>query len=359
MTVDGLTDEQWNTLKRDGALYLPSLLSDDELRQLKQAQENLRRELPYGYVYGASYSRTQPQKLESEPPLDPLQVMPIFYTGFRESFIHQLFLHPKIYDGFERVLGKDFVMTNAILHTVRPGTPRLPVHKDAHGMALAVVLLDDCIWDGGGTSFKPGTHVNSPPPDYCLDDVRTPMTGEMQTTGKAGDVYIVCVDAWHGRAANLTSQPTSKLMLHVDSRTNLHGPHWVQAYSAERISAECAKLPMFGRHILDWSPAHSVGREEAKNAMTRIEQWALANGNMCQSPIKSLVYFLMNSTKGKFSDGRGKTLPPFTSTPMLIEPFRLGRYIHAFKIKRVLRRIVATTIRALPFGGALIGAVRR
>ena len=358
MSDNGLSEEQWEILKTNGALYLPGLLDVNEIRQLKQCEANLRKELPYGYVYGKEYSRTNPQKQETEPPLDPLQVMPVFYSGFRESFIHQLFAQPKIYDGFERLLGKDFVLINAIVHTVRPGTQRLPIHKDAHGMALAVVLLDDCGWDSGGTSFKAGTHVNSPPPAFCLEDVRAPMPGERQTTGKAGDVYILSVDAWHGRAANTGSNPTSKLMMHVDSRTNLHGPHWVHAYSEGKIAGARSKLPEFARHLLEWSQDETEERQRAKAAMGRLERWALSDGNMCQTATRSLVYFMLNSRRGEFPNGRGQRLPAFTSTPMLIQPFRPLAYLKALKLKLILRSVLGKIIRALPGGNALISALR-
>src|SRR4051812_18280873 len=118
MLVNGLTDEQWAVLRRDGALHLPGLLNESEIRRLQEAARALRQELPYGYVYGTEYSRTQPRKQEIEPPLDTLQVMPVFDSGFRDSFFHELLAKPQIYDGFERVLGKSFVLANTIVHTV-------------------------------------------------------------------------------------------------------------------------------------------------------------------------------------------------------------------------------------------------
>src|SRR4051812_2274704 len=172
---------------------------------------DIRQELPYGFVYGSEYSRAKPKRQDTEPARDALQVMPVFDAGFRQPFLHQLMAKPKLHDGLERLLGKGFVLGNTIVHTVRAGTPRLPFHKDGHGMALGVVLIDDIGWDEGRTSLQPATHTSSPPPSYYMEDVCARPAKEVQTVGKAGDAYIVCADGWHGRAANVGQRDTAKV----------------------------------------------------------------------------------------------------------------------------------------------------
>jgi hypothetical protein len=353
----GLTEEQWEVLKRDGALYLPGLIRGDELRRLQESVSALRRDLPYGYVYGTEYSRTTPKKQEAAPPVDPLQVMPVFDSGFMDPVFHEFLAKPEIHDGFERILGKDFVLDNTIVHTVRLGTKRLPFHKDAHGLALAVVLLDKCGWDNGGTSFAPATHINSPPPSYCMEDVRARPSAEGQTVGAAGDVYILCVDAWHGRAANIGPGDTSKLMLHVNSRTNFRAPAWFRRFAPEEVARARAKLPPHARHLLEWSHEETQQRQQELAALGAVKRWAVNRGEGCHSLLRSFVHFLLYANRRDLADARGKTLPGYTSAPMF-QTFSFAPYWRALKLKLVLRRLLASAIYAVPGGKALISMAR-
>ena len=90
MANNELTKAQWLSLKCDGTLFLPKILSKNEVLQLRDATARVREKFPYGYVYNDSYKKSAPKKQIIEPPIEPAQVLTVFDVGFLEPIFLKL-----------------------------------------------------------------------------------------------------------------------------------------------------------------------------------------------------------------------------------------------------------------------------
>jgi hypothetical protein len=185
-----VTQEQWTALTRNGHTRMPGAFRD-ALPELDEAVGRLLGEYPHGTTNPPLWTGIKPARREQAPkPSDYAPTVIIRDVAFLEPTLMRPLANPQLHDLVERVCGKDFLMSNTWFQMVPPGTGRLSYHKDPRGGISINVLLDDIETKSGSTCLVERTHVNTPPPSYCMQDIRAPHPHEVNMIGERGDLII-------------------------------------------------------------------------------------------------------------------------------------------------------------------------
>lgn len=352
-------EKAWEELSKSGAVYIPGFLNAEETKQAQQSANELYEKLPYGYVYGVEgYDSFNPQRRETEPPLTNVQVMPIFDSAFEDPRLLDIIFKKSSHDLLTRLLGDDYYLMNAIVHTIRPGTGRLPYHKDSHGQAVLVILIDDLTEDCGGTAAIPGTHINSPPPSCCMRDVCQKQSGEIQTVGRAGDAYIMSLDVWHGRSDNLSERPLRKMMIHFNTRNTVTCPPFVKRRTPESMIEIQGQVADFARPLVTETDEQVRQRADGIAQLSWLKTWACNLSNGTNQLFRSFVHQYINGGSKPMADGRGHIMSIDTTSILLNAPFRTLTFLGHLNPRAIIRMSVGVILRAIPGGARAIQFVR-
>jgi hypothetical protein len=355
-----LSDEQWQELVSRGVLYVPGFLNKDEVAELRATTDDLYERYPFGFVGGRGTGDKRPVPREHEPAHESAQVMPIIGSGFHAPLFHKLITKGVIYDTMQRLLGPGFRFGSAHAHTVRPNIGRLQFHKDAYGLAGAVLLIDEFDHDNGGTSIVPGSHVNTPGPYFCMNDVRDSHPDEIQTVGKPGDLYLFLNDAWHGRSLNTSDTNKRKVMYLFQSRNHFPAPDWSLKFSPEAVKEAAENLPEQYHHLFDWWGAEEGAVSEKQNETTGLQRWSWRNGSgNNETIIRDIIFNAMNAGRFSRPDAKDAELPNNMTYPHAATRFRVAAYLSQVNIKVTARMYASGLLRALPGGAALLRLRRR
>ena len=109
----------------------------------------------------------------------------------------------------EKVLGKNYYLTNMSMRKIPKTNHILHTHRDYCGGLSFSLLLDKISVDQGETFFYKNSHKNPPPNFVNLKKTKSEI---ISTTGEIGDMYFWFPDSWHGRNLNLSDSQTCILM---------------------------------------------------------------------------------------------------------------------------------------------------
>jgi len=351
-----LSDTQWEELNKNGVLYVPGFLNEDETENFLSAVDDLYEEFPNGYVGGRFSFRSQ----DAEPPITPNELLSIHHPGFNNHIFHEIATKEIVLDALGRMLGKDCLLYSIDAQSIRPGTGRLDYHKDGHGQAGLILLADEIDWNSGGTAVIPKTHIGTPPPSYCLDDVFAEQPNEVQAVGSPGDAYFFFYDVWHARASNLANINKRKVLYLYQNQLNVNGdPGWATNFPLPQIDEERSRLSKSSRHILDWSDEVASCRITEATKFGWIYNWAWCNSNGAKHLFRDLVFCFMNNGKIDVSDARTEVLPPHTSFSAAASKFSVSHYLGYVIVSIAFKKVLGNILRALPFGGQILKLIRR
>jgi ectoine hydroxylase-related dioxygenase (phytanoyl-CoA dioxygenase family) len=213
-------DEQIEALYRDGYVYLPSVLSADEVATLRGHMDQL---------------TAIPESFDKHT--DPAE------HGFMNKSInnafnrHEHFLrfldHPKVIDIEEAVLGDDCHCIGMTSWMTGTGRPEQTLHSDWLALSLpedlmadprvrlpvfittAHFYLDDITEELGPTNFVPGSHSSGRRPN---GDTEWKGQTEKSIMCKSGDVVIFRCEVWHRGTANTSGGTRYLLQVHYAKR---------------------------------------------------------------------------------------------------------------------------------------------
>jgi Phytanoyl-CoA dioxygenase (PhyH) len=269
-----IRQDQWDTLRADGFLRIPGACAG-ALADLRATVENLLAAAPHGYLNPPLYSGQQPTRREQAPtPSDRAPTVIIPHAGFLAPGLLRPLANPALHDLLERIVGRDFYLSNSWFQMVPPGTGRLAYHKDPRGSITLNILLDDIGPGMGSTCLVPGSHLNTPPPAACLRDILGPHPGEIDMTGAAGDLLLFSAETWHARSENRSDRPTRRLFYNFYSRSSRATTAWAGAVEPDRIEAARAALPPAYAHLFRLDPAETA--RLATVTGSRLRRWGFA-----------------------------------------------------------------------------------
>jgi hypothetical protein len=249
---------QWDALRRDGFLRVPGA-GAALLPGLRAATDKILAATPHGYDNSPLYSGRKPTPRAAAPkPTDRAPTVIIPHVGFLAPELLAPLADPALRGLLERIVGRDFYLSNTWFQMVPPGTGRLAYHKDPRGSITLNILLDDIEPSMGSTCVVPGTHLNTPPPAACLRDILAPRPDEIDMTGAAGDFLFFSAETWHARSENLSDRPTRRLFYNFYSRASRATTAWAGVVDPDQLAAARATLPAEAAHLFHLDPAETA-----------------------------------------------------------------------------------------------------
>ncbi len=322
-----LSQQQWTELATNGYVRVPGAFNA-ALPELDATMSGLLARYPYGFDMPPMFSGRQPtpraRRLRDAP--HPI-IIPNF--GFLAPVLMKPLANPFLYELIERVIGKGFCLNNTWFQMVQPGTTdRLAYHKDARGSITLNILLDDIGPKMGSTCVIPGTHLNTPPPWFCMDDIHKGDRREVDMTGSAGDLVLFSNETWHARAENTSDKPTRRLFYNLCSRSSRSVTAWSGVVTQEQMEAARAMLPPEYRHMI------MIDADLTRDLQTvggpRLRRWSLGSSSSTVV-LRDVAYqWTIYGRKADHERHPGYLLP-YTTRLVEHTSFSPGRYLSHFK----------------------------
>jgi Phytanoyl-CoA dioxygenase (PhyH) len=334
-----ISPEQWKRLKCDGYLRIEGAFAGAASVKLEAAVSAMLQQYPHGFVNPPLYSGLSPTPRSVAPkPSDRAPTIIIPNIGFLSPQLLQPLANPWLHALLERILGKNFYLSNTWLQLVPPGTGRLAYHKDPRGSITFNILLDDIDDSMGSTCLVPASHINTPPPSFCMDNIQKPYQTEVDMTGKAGDLVLFSPETWHGRSDNFSSKPTRRLFYNFYSRSSRFTTAWNGIVSEEMLAAARAILPREYHHMFEIDPA--VTRELASLPDGGIiRRWALtASTSNCV--VRDIAYAWSVYGRATGNTTHPGFLLPYTTRLVEETPFSLWKYLSHFETIPTVKNMI-------------------
>lgn len=336
----GLEASAERTLYDEGHLRVPDLLSPDTLRRMLEAVARLRESFPNGFDHGEGFAVTRMKPRAAYPtPADRAPTLIYHNAGFLEPDL-LLPLHDElVYNTIAAVVGRDFYLSNVWVQVVPPGTGRMGYHKDEHGSISVTIPLDSIGWNSGSTCLVPRTHLNTPPPNFCMPDIMREHASEQQLVGEPGDLVFFSPETWHGRAPNLTAAPTCRLFYNFYSRSSREGTRWSNAIQPERVAEVAELFPFEKRHMFRLGALQPRQRPQG-----RFERWVKKNGSSSSSTslsglVREYFYWRYTVQQPVPRQAAEVVLPPFRTTITASERFSTAEYLRHLDWKRTAKNM--------------------
>ena len=326
------------------ALHAP--LSAEILERIIAASQRLKEKYPFGFDHSHGFgSSTMVPRRQAPKPTDRAPTIIYHNAGFLEPDLFLPLFNPQIAELIERVVGKDFYLSNIWMQIVPPGTGRMGYHKDEHGSVSITMPLDTIGWNSGSTCLVPKTHCNTPPPNFCLENIMTELKDEAQLTGGIGDVIFFTPEAWHGRAANTTEQATCRLFFNFYSRTSRDSTRWSPCISGEQLEAINHIVPEKYLHMLRIDPP----RVPPIAGAGKFRNWVMQNGSSSsatnlQGLVREYFYWKFSRQEPITRDARGQKLPAYRTTITESDRFSFAVYLSHLNWFRTLKISVRSAI---------------
>jgi hypothetical protein len=340
-----LTAKHLTDLRTEGHLRVPNAVSKPLLDELLSAADALLAKFPFGFDHPGFYSGQRPVPRTAAPvPKDVIPTLLIQNVGFLKPAFLKPLCEPVVHNFIESIVGKDFYLSNTWLQLVPPGTPRLNFHKDPRGSLTLCLLLDDSGVGMGNTCLVPSTHVNTPPVQYCIDNIMQQHPREIELTGKAGDFIFFTAETWHARAANQTDSAPRRLFFNFYSRSSKDTTAWNGVVNEEELKNAKSVVPNEYHHFFEIDPDRTKQLSSFK--APRLKRWALAKSSS-DDLLRDFVY--ASSVYGanvEHPDRKGFLLP-YTTALATGERFKVLKYLSFMRLKPIVRETVVKPLRNL------------
>jgi hypothetical protein len=344
-----ISQQHWATLKTEGYLQIPGAFDGSALIELQATVEDLLFRYPNGFVNPPLYSGLSPTPRADAPKLSdraPTVIIP--NVGFLAPDLLKPLANPRLHALLERIVGKDFYLSNTWFQMVPPGTGRLAYHKDPRGSVTFNILLDDIGPQMGSTCVVPGSHINTPPPAFCMDNIQRPHPREVDLTGKAGDLVLFSPEAWHGRSDNFGGKTTSRLFYNFYNRASRTTTAWDGLVSDEMLAGARAVLPPEYHHMFQIDPDRTRQLASLTNAGIA-RRWGLG-ASSSNRILRDAVYGWIVYGRAADNHAHPGFLLPYTTRLVEETRFSVRRYVSHFKpvptaknmVRRIQRRALST-----------------
>lgn len=324
-----LSQQQWDTLAADGYLRVPGAYDGAALSELVASISGLLERNPYGFNVAPLYTGQKSSPREQMPKSTdhaPTVIIPHF--GFIAPELMKPLANPHLYELIERMVGKDFCLNNTWFQMVPPGTRRMAYHKDARGTITLNILLDDIGPKMGSTCLVPGSHVNTPPAMFCMNNIQQEDPREIDMVGDAGDLVLFSNETWHARSENVSDKWTRRLFYNFCSRSSKSVFVWSGVVDDEQLEAARGALPPEYRHML--MVDEELSRQLATVSGPPLRRWFLKS-NSADTLVRDLVYqWQMYGQKVEHDDHPGFLLP-YTTRMVEKASFKPIHYLSQIK----------------------------
>jgi hypothetical protein len=323
-------EAQWEALRQDGYLLLKGAFRA-ELETLEDAVTGVQRQFPFGFKDPWYYTGKQP--VPRTTPREYGRIL-IPYIGFMDTRILGLLANPALHELLERIVGKDFYLSNSWYQVVPPGMPRLGYHKDSRGSVTLNVLLDDIAPGMGSTCLVPGSHINTPPAAFCMSNLRARHPREVDIVGAAGDGALFTTETWHARSLNESQHTTRRLFYNFYSRSSKPTTAWGGVISDEQLEAARASLPREYAHMFRIDAAQTKSLSRVGGSALR--RWAFGRSSE-GALIRDFFFAFYAYRQSVESEASAGFLLPFTTRLSAARKFSLIEYLGKLKLIPTMR----------------------
>jgi hypothetical protein len=341
-------DASKGVLYNEGHMVLPAILSPEHQRRIADAMTRLRDSFPNGFDHGEGFGATAMKPRKTYPtPADRAPTLIFHNAGFLEPDLLLPLLDDRIYDTIASAVGRDFYLSNVWVQIVPPGTGRMGYHKDEHGSISITIPLDPISWNSGSTCLVPRTHLNTPPPAFCMRDIMAEHPEEYQLSGQPGDVIFFTPETWHGRAPNLGNVPTCRLFFNFYSRSSREATRWSGVIQPERVAEVAEMFPAEKRHMFRMGALQPRQRPEG-----RFERWVKEDGSSSATTslsglIREYFYWRYTVQQPIPEQASDLVLPPFRTTLTASKRFSTAEYLSHLDWKRTAKNMARSSIETL------------
>ncbi len=242
-------------LHQHGWLRVSDVVSQETLAEMLAAAKRLEVQFPLGFTHNDNYSDRTIVPRTAPPKPTEFATNHIYpNVGFLEPVLLAPLANPAIHEFIESVVGRDYYLSNTWMQCVPTGTGRMWFHKDPRGSVSFTFLLDSIGPRSGSTCVVPGTQLNTPPADFCLNDINQAHPDEVELRGEPGDIVFFAPEAWHGRAVNASGQTTRRLFFNFYSRSSKASTSWAKGVSEEQVEKVKATLPEKTHRMFELDP---------------------------------------------------------------------------------------------------------
>ncbi len=325
--TEDLLQQRRDQLAHDGYLHLSAPLEKTDLAEIYTAVKRLEDQFPFGFINKGVYSHQRPEpRLKAPSPSDYAPTIIHPNIGFMEPILLAPLKYESIHDLIKSVIGEDYYFSNTWMQNVPPETGRMAFHKDPRGSISFVLMLDDIDDDMGSTCLVPGSHLNTPPAEFCMDNIQQPHPKEIDLCGKAGDIVFFSPETWHARAANHSKSPTRRLFYNFYSRSCKATTSWANCVSEEEIIRAQASLPELYRRMF------FIDAKLSANLQTSLSSSELKNGSNSHSQLfADIKHSRRFYGKSCIQPSRPNYTIPYTTRLMERSTFRLSQYLRCLK----------------------------
>lgn len=338
--ADATSQALLDTLTRDGHVRLSGRLSPEVMGRLEQAVARLEGAYPYGFQNEGVYASKMPEpRRESPKPKDYAPTIIYPNVGFIEPDLLLPLADPVLQSLIAGVVGDQYYLSNTWMQNVPPGTGRMAYHKDPRGSVTFNIMLDD-IYDGmGSTCLVPGSHLNTPPARFCMDDPQKRQPREVDLVGGRGDIVMFTPETWHARAENTSNKFTRRLFYNFYSRSSKPTTSWAKVVKAEDVARATAVLPETCAAMFKLDPQLTATLQSICVDQKFLGHGAASHDNLFADIAHSQATYGKNCVH---SVGGGHILP-YTTKLMESRIFSLGEYLAQLKLvptSKILARFI-------------------
>ena len=243
-----LTQQEIETLDREGYLFLGQLLTETEVAEVNDRIAELMQ--AEGENAGAEFMASKYMRYPKEAGADRLADL-----VNKGSLFDKFYTHPRVLAGIEAVIGSQYKLSSLNYRAAKPGKGLQKLHVDwrnavangAYKVCNTIWLLDDFTEHNGATRIVPGTHKSSILPDEAMADPMQKHPDELRIIAPAGSVYIFNSHVWHGGTNNETAHDRRSIHSYFCSREQpqqIDQKQYITEETKQRIGAA-------GQWILD------------------------------------------------------------------------------------------------------------
>ncbi len=243
-----LTQQEIETLDREGYLFLGQLLTETEVAEVNDRIAALMQ--AEGENAGAEFMASKYMRYPKEAGADRLADL-----VNKGSVFDKFYTHPRVLAGIEAVIGSQYKLSSLNYRAAKPGKGLQKLHVDwrnavangAYKVCNTIWLLDDFTEHNGATRIVPGTHKSSILPDEAMADPMQKHPDELRIIAPAGSVYIFNSHVWHGGTNNETAHDRRSIHSYFCSREQpqqIDQKQYITEETKQRIGAA-------GQWILD------------------------------------------------------------------------------------------------------------
>ena len=239
---DTLSDDERAFLDSEGYLYLPAIMTQEQVTSfVARLEELLEIEGEHAgiEVHQEEGARRLGDLINKDPMFD------FCYT------------HPRLLAAVQHILSTDFKVHSLNSRFALPGEGNQELHMDwgprddddweklrsgrCFLVANSLWLLDDFTDENGPTRLVPGSHRSGKHPTDEMEDRHQPHPDEVCVNAKAGTVVVFNGHTWHGGSPNRSQQPRRAMHMafirrHLPQQTNQK--EYLRPETAARLSAE-------------------------------------------------------------------------------------------------------------------------